>query len=61
MPFIISSYFSHYSFARIATRPLLRQIENLQSSYGNQTQAWERVERNLTERLSKYNVKGPGM
>lgn len=38
-----------------ATRPLLRQIENLQSSYGNHTQTWERVERNLTERLSKCN------
>ena len=37
-----------------ATRPLLRQIENLQSSYGNHTQTWERVERNLTERLSKW-------
>lgn len=35
-----------------ATRPLLRQIENLQSSYGNHTQTWERVERNLTERLN---------
>ncbi|XP_067044419.1 TATA element modulatory factor-like isoform X3 [Acropora muricata] len=39
-----------------ATRPLLRQIENLQSSYGNQTQTWERVERNLTERLNEARV-----
>lgn len=53
--------FLYYSIELIATRPLLRQIENLQSSYGNQTQTWERVERNLTERLSKYNLKGPGM
>lgn len=39
-----------------ATRPLLRQIENLQSSYGNHTQTWERVERNLTERLNEAQV-----
>lgn len=39
-----------------ATRPLLRQIENLQNSYGNHTQTWERVERNLTERLNEAQI-----
>lgn len=36
-----------------ATRPLLRQIENLQHSHGSQQMSWEKLERNLTERLSK--------
>ncbi|KAK7112682.1 TATA element modulatory factor-like isoform X3 [Littorina saxatilis] len=35
-----------------ATRPLLRQIENLQATHSIQAAAWERVERNLAERLS---------
>ena len=40
-----------------ATRPLLRQIENLQSTYSAQTASYERVEKNLTERLSKSSIK----
>ncbi|KAK3586049.1 hypothetical protein CHS0354_033172 [Potamilus streckersoni] len=36
-----------------ATRPLLRQIENLQSTYSAQSSTWERVEKNLTDRLSE--------
>lgn len=36
-----------------ATRPLLRQIENLQSTFNDQSQTWEQVERNLTERLAE--------
>ncbi|XP_028395572.1 TATA element modulatory factor-like [Dendronephthya gigantea] len=36
----------------IATRPLLRQIENLQHSYGSQQISWEKLEKNLTERLA---------
>ncbi|RUS80379.1 hypothetical protein EGW08_011844 [Elysia chlorotica] len=36
-----------------ATRPLLRQIENLQATYGAQSNAWERVEKNLTDRLAE--------
>lgn len=39
-------------FLSIATRPLLRQIENLQSTFNDQSQTWEQVERNLTERLA---------
>ena len=35
-----------------ATRPLLRQIENLQATHNIQSAAWEKVEKNLTERLS---------
>jgi len=35
-----------------ASRPLLRQIENLQSSHQNQAQNWERIEKNLSERLA---------
>ncbi|XP_052782552.1 TATA element modulatory factor-like isoform X1 [Mya arenaria] len=35
-----------------ATRPLLRQIENLQSTYNAQSATYERVEKNLTDRLS---------
>ena len=36
-----------------ATRPLLRQIENLQLSHSNQIDLLENSERNLIERLSK--------
>ncbi len=39
-----------------ATRPLLRQIENLQVSHANQIDLLENSERNLIERLSKYRV-----
>ncbi|XP_013402837.1 TATA element modulatory factor isoform X2 [Lingula anatina] len=35
----------------VATRPLLRQIENLQSTYSAQSSSWEGLEKNLTERL----------
>ena len=35
------------------TRPLLRQIENLQVSHANQIDLLENSERNLIERLSK--------
>ncbi|XP_072028179.1 LOW QUALITY PROTEIN: uncharacterized protein [Amphiura filiformis] len=35
-----------------ATRPLLRQIENLQSNFNAQSSTWEQVERSLTERLA---------
>ncbi|XP_029456926.1 TATA element modulatory factor [Rhinatrema bivittatum] len=34
-----------------ATRPLLRQIENLQATLGAQTTSWEKVEKNLSDRL----------
>ena len=37
-----------------ATKPLLRQIENLQSTYTAQTSSYEKVEKNLTERLGRY-------
>lgn len=36
-----------------ATRPLLRQIENLQASLGGQTATWEKLEKNISDRLSK--------
>ncbi|XP_067673660.1 TATA element modulatory factor-like isoform X2 [Haliotis asinina] len=36
-----------------ATRPLLRQIENLQANYTAQSSSWEKVERNITERLAE--------
>lgn len=34
-----------------ATRPLLRQIENLQSTYAAQSMSWEKLEKNLSDRL----------
>ncbi|XP_061779789.2 TATA element modulatory factor [Nerophis lumbriciformis] len=34
-----------------ATRPLLRQIENLQASLGGQTSSWEKIEKNISDRL----------
>lgn len=37
-----------------ATRPLLRQIENLQVCHANQIDLLENSERNLIERLSKF-------
>ncbi|KAG7319261.1 hypothetical protein KOW79_017735 [Hemibagrus wyckioides] len=36
-----------------ATRPLLRQIENLQSTLGSQTASWEKVEKNISDRLAE--------
>ncbi|XP_031563330.1 TATA element modulatory factor-like [Actinia tenebrosa] len=36
-----------------ATRPLLRQIENLQATHSGQASTWEMVEKNLTERLNE--------
>ncbi|XP_053723904.1 TATA element modulatory factor [Synchiropus splendidus] len=35
-----------------ATRPLLRQIENLQASLGGQTASWEKLEKNISDRLT---------
>ncbi|XP_041944574.1 TATA element modulatory factor isoform X1 [Alosa sapidissima] len=34
-----------------ATRPLLRQIENLQASLGGQTESWEKLEKSISDRL----------
>ncbi|KAF7249951.1 TATA element modulatory factor [Varanus komodoensis] len=36
-----------------ATRPLLRQIENLQATLGAQTLSWEKLEKNLSDRLGE--------
>lgn len=36
-----------------ATRPLLRQIENLQASLGGQAASWEKLEKNISDRLGK--------
>uniref|UniRef100_A0A8B9LH14 TATA element modulatory factor 1 n=1 Tax=Astyanax mexicanus TaxID=7994 RepID=A0A8B9LH14_ASTMX len=36
-----------------ATRPLLRQIENLQANLGAQTASWEKLEKNLSDRLAE--------
>lgn len=36
-----------------ATRPLLRQIENLQANLGGQTASWEKLEKNLSDRLAE--------
>ncbi|KAI5607079.1 TATA element modulatory factor isoform X1, partial [Silurus asotus] len=35
-----------------ATRPLLRQIENLQSNLGSQTASWDKLEKNISDRLA---------
>ncbi|XP_073888762.1 TATA element modulatory factor isoform X4 [Macaca fascicularis] len=35
------------------TRPLLRQIENLQATLGSQTSSWEKLEKNLSDRLGE--------
>uniref|UniRef100_A0A7N6F6G7 TATA element modulatory factor 1 TATA binding domain-containing protein n=1 Tax=Anabas testudineus TaxID=64144 RepID=A0A7N6F6G7_ANATE len=35
-----------------ASRPLLRQIENLQASLGGQTATWEKLEKNISDRLA---------
>ena len=37
-----------------ATRPLLRQIENLQSTFNAQSSTWEKVEKNLSDRLCRF-------
>lgn len=36
-----------------ATRPLLRQIENLQATLGGQTASWEKLEKSISDRLGK--------
>ncbi|XP_053325419.1 TATA element modulatory factor [Spea bombifrons] len=36
-----------------ATRPLLRQIENLQATLAAQTSSWEKLEKNLSDRLTE--------
>uniref|UniRef100_A0A8C5R5S5 TATA element modulatory factor 1 n=1 Tax=Leptobrachium leishanense TaxID=445787 RepID=A0A8C5R5S5_9ANUR len=36
-----------------ATRPLLRQIENLQATLAAQTSSWEKLEKNLSDRLAE--------
>uniref|UniRef100_A0A8C1GXQ6 TATA element modulatory factor 1 n=1 Tax=Cyprinus carpio TaxID=7962 RepID=A0A8C1GXQ6_CYPCA len=36
-----------------ATRPLLRQIENLQATLGAQTASWEKLEKNISDRLGE--------
>ncbi|XP_028854809.1 TATA element modulatory factor [Denticeps clupeoides] len=35
-----------------ATRPLLRQIENLQATLGSQTASWEKLEKSISDRLA---------
>uniref|UniRef100_A0A8D2CV81 TATA element modulatory factor 1 n=1 Tax=Sciurus vulgaris TaxID=55149 RepID=A0A8D2CV81_SCIVU len=35
------------------TRPLLRQIENLQATLGSQTSSWEKLEKSLSDRLAE--------
>ena len=44
-----------------ATKPLLRQIENLQSSYRAQSMSWEKLEKNLTDRLGMYRLRVCGV
>lgn len=39
-----------------ATRPLLRQIENLQASLGGQTASWEKLEKNISDRLGENSA-----
>lgn len=36
-----------------ATRPLLRQIENLQATFSVQSASWEKIEKSLTDRLTE--------
>lgn len=40
-------------FISTATKPLLRQIENLQSAHATQSANWEKVETNLNQRLGE--------
>jgi hypothetical protein len=42
-----------FFFFLLATRPLLRQIENLQTTYISQINSLEKTERQLTDRLCK--------
>uniref|UniRef100_A0A1A8N5S3 TATA element modulatory factor 1 n=1 Tax=Nothobranchius rachovii TaxID=451742 RepID=A0A1A8N5S3_9TELE len=39
-----------------ATRPLLRQIENLQASLAGQTASWEKLEKSFSDRLAEAQV-----
>ena len=50
---MLSLAMSYFGLCLIATRPLLRQIENLQSVHNAQTINWERVEESLSEKLGK--------
>jgi len=43
------------SLLSLATRPLLRQIENLQTTYVSQINSLEKTERQLTDRLGIIN------
>lgn len=45
----------------LATRPLLRQIENLQSVHNAQTINWERVEESLSEKLGDNSPYDPSL
>ena len=36
-----------------ATKPLLRQLENLQTVHATQVMNWEKLEASLTQRLGK--------
>ena len=54
---ICKKYFRHRRFDVFhcsVTRPLLRQIENLQTTYAAQTASYERVEKSLTDRLGEF-------
>ena len=44
----------------VATRPLLKQIENLQAANSTQVENWERIEVSLTQRLGKCEKKERG-
>lgn len=46
-------YFLGIIFILVATKPLLRQIENLQAAHSTQSANWEKVEANLTQRLGE--------
>ena len=43
----------YFSFFFVATKPLLRQIENLQAAHSVQVANWDKIEANLTQRLGK--------
>ena len=38
------------------TRPLLRQIENLQATLGGQTESWEKLEKSISDRLGTKEI-----
>ena len=44
---------SFFFFLLSATRPLLRQIENLQSTFAAQSALWEKREKSLMDKISK--------